>query len=284
MKVVLLINNIKMRGIVLIALCVILATSIQTFDFDITTTQAYDYESVYTFTTLTAGSTVTFSLTFPVSTGTTPTTLSIQVFSDNAGTTSVHGPISFTVPASGSTVTDATWTGVPATTYYLYIRSTNTVASLVPVQINVQEGTTTVFTNALKVDVLRNANVYRYVYLAAAGSLVVTNTVAAQLANLNAYPITGTYVLGTVIPSSGTAGVTGTYNDVTTTRTYTLVAGYYALEYSSPSPAAAMTSTYQSDTYPCPSFMASLTDDYKIFEPCTFQATQSASAKPYTDR
>lgn len=270
-----------MRGIVLIALCVILANSIQTFNFDIATTNDYDYESIYTFATTTAGSTVTFSLTFPVSTGTTPTTFSIQVFSDNAGTTSVHGPISLTVPASG-TITDATWTGVAAGTYYLYIRSTNTVASLVPVQIDIQEGSTSLFTNALKVDVLRNAKLYRYVYLAAAGSLVVTNTVAAQLTNLNAYPITGTYVFGAAIPSSGTAGVTGTYNDATTTRTYTLVAGYYALEYSSPT--AAMTSTYQSDTYACPSFLTNHTDDYNIFEPCTFQTTLSASAKPYIDR
>lgn len=270
-----------MRGIVLIALCVILATSIQTFNFDIATANDYDYESIYTFTTSSTGSTITFSFTFPVSTGTTPTTFSIQVFSDNAGTNSVHGAISLTVPASG-TVTDATWTGVATGTYYLYIRSTNTVASLVPVQINIQEGATSLFTNALKVDVLRNAKLYRYVYLAADGALVVTNTAAAQLANLAAYPITGTYVFGTAIPS-GDAGVTGTYNDnPTTTRTYTLVAGYYALEYSSPT--AAMTSTYQSDTYACPSFLTNHTDDYNIFEPCTFQTTLSASAKPYIDR
>ena len=76
-------------------------------------------------------------------------------------------------------------------------------------------------------DVIRKDVLYRYVNLAADGSLVVTGAAAADIANVNAYPVTGTFNLGTQIPSSGTAGTTGTYNDAGAVRTFTLTAGYY---------------------------------------------------------
>ena len=76
-------------------------------------------------------------------------------------------------------------------------------------------------------DVIRKDVLYRYVNLAADGSLVVTGAAAADIADVNAYPVTGTFNLGVRIPSSGTAGTTGTYNDVTNVRTFTLTAGYY---------------------------------------------------------
>ena len=98
------------------------------------------------------------------------------------------------------------------------------------------EGTTSIIGttgNALKspwVDVIRTDVLYRYVNLAAggSGSLAVTGAAAADIANVNAYPVTGVYNLGTQIPA-GAASTTGTYNDNGFVRTFTLTAGYYLL-------------------------------------------------------
>ena len=97
------------------------------------------------------------------------------------------------------------------------------------------EGRTSIISttgNALKspwVDVIRTDVLYRYVNLAADGSLAVTGAAATDIANVNAYPVTGVYNRGTQIPSSGTAGTAGTYNDNGAVRTFTLTAGYYLL-------------------------------------------------------
>ena len=87
------------------------------------------------------------------------------------------------------------------------------------------EGTTSIIGtngNALKspwLDVIRTDVLYRYVYLAADGPLAVTGATAADIANVNAYPVTGTY----------NRGAASTFSDATNIRTFTLTTGYYLL-------------------------------------------------------
>lgn len=162
---------------------------------------------------------------------------------------------------------DATWTTavgstapVASTTYTIETRSTNAVQAIIAYVLTITDGATPLLPapptpiTSPPVDMLRSAEIYRGVYLNKDGTLTASHPLGTNLITL--YSQVTNQVLTTPIT---------TYTDSGTTRTYTLVKGYYAFKFGG---TTAATITYQSDPYTCPQFINLVVDVNTIFEPC----------------